>query len=183
MLEVNLSGPFALLPNTNNTPLLLAVPEAWQAGVYLWTFLYNQAYRVNFVGVCTHSVAERHNDHIADFLAGRRTFYAAHELASGCLSPAYHPDNGSDRFVAAFPALMNELSQLRVFFAPISAPESTLERIGSGIVAHFQRLGGRAAEWLDNDPTTYDGQHYAEPLTLRFRRPEFIASLPDEMHL
>jgi hypothetical protein len=183
MLAVNLTGPYALLPNAENVPLLLANAEAWLGGLYLWTFLHNRAHRIHFVGVCNHSIAERHNDHLADFFAGRRTFYRAEALAGGSLFPAYRPEDGSDCFVAEFPALMNELTRLRVFFALVSAPDTALERIGSGIVAHLQRLGGRAAEWLDNEATSYDADHFAERLTLRFRRPEFIASLPDEMHL
>jgi len=183
MVEINFSGPYALLPNSDDVPFLLASEQAWGPGLYLWTFLYNQAHRVNFVGVCTHSIAERHNNHLADFLAGRRAFYQAADLASGKLSLAYRPEDGSARFVSEIPALMNELTELRVFFAPFGGPEPLLERIGTSLVAHFQRLGGRAADWLDNDPVSYDAKAYDEPLTLRLGRPAFIASLPDEMHL
>lgn len=183
MLEINFSGPYALLPNSDAVPLLLADPAVWSPGIYMWTFLYNQAHRVNFVGVCTHSIAERHNDHLADYLAGRRTFYRAAGLEGGTLEPAYQPEDGSERFVAEFPAMMSQLCAVRIFAAPLDGPESLLERLGAGVVAHFQQLGGKAADWLDNDPITYNQDDYSEKLTVRFGRPEFIASMPDEMHL
>jgi len=183
MLEINFSGPYALLPNSDNVPLLLADPNVWSPGIYMWTFLYNQVHRVNFVGVCAHSIAVRHNDHLADFLGGRRTFYNAADLESGTLTPAYRPQDGSDRFVAEFPALMSELCAIRIFAAPFTGPEPLLERLGAAIVAHFQGLGGRAADWLDNDPVAYNQDDYDEALTVLFGRPAFIASMPDEMHL
>ena len=183
MLEINFSGPHALLPNNDDVPLLLSDPGVWSPGIYMWTFLYNQVHRVNFVGVCTHSIAERHNDHLADFLAGRRIFYAAADLENGTLTPAYRPEDGSARFVAEFPALMSQLCAVRIFAAPVNGPTQLLERLGAGIVAHFQQLGGRAADWLDNDPVTYNQDEFDEALTVRFGRPAFIASMPDEMHL
>ena len=183
MLEINFSGPYALLPNSDDVPLLLADSAVWAPGIYLWTFLYNQAHRVNFAGVCDHSLAGRHNEHLADFLAGRRTFYDPVDLEAGTLTPVYRPEDGSDRFVAEYPALMSQLCAMRVFAAPFDGPEPLLERLGVGIIAHFQQLGGRAVDWLDNDPVSYDPSNYDERLTLRIGRPAFIASLPDEMHL
>ncbi len=182
MLEIGFSGPYALLPNVDETPLLLANNEAWYAGICLWTFLHRQAHRVNFVGVCTHSLAERHNEHLMDFLAGRRTFYESADLAEGTLTPAYRPEEGNARFVAKFPALMNELAQLRIFFAPFRGPEPVLERIGAGIAAHLHQIGP-AAQWLDNGPIDYRASVYDEALTVRIRCPEVIADLPEEMHL
>lgn len=183
MLEINFSGPYTLLPNTNDVPLLLADPATWSPGIYMWTFLHNQAHRVNFVGVSADSIAERHNGHLADFLAGRRIFYDPGDLKAGILSPVYRPEDGRDRFVAEFPALMSELATLQIFAAPYTGPKPLLERLGAGIVEHFQQLGGRAMAWLDNDPVSYNKDSYEEKLTVRFGRPAFIASMPDEMHL
>jgi hypothetical protein len=183
MLEINFSGPYSLLPSNEEVSLLLAEPSMWSPGIYMWTFLYNQAHRVNFIGVCTQNIAVRHNDHLADYLAGRRMFYRANDLEGGTLEPAYRPENGSDHFVAEFPEMMGHLSAVRIFAAPFDGPESVLERLGAGVVAHFQQLGGRAADWLDNEPVTYCQQDYDEKLTVRFGRPAFIASMPDEMHL
>jgi hypothetical protein len=183
MLEINFSGPYGLLPSRDEVPLLLADPAIWTGGVYLWTFLYNQAHRVNFAGVCSRSVAERHTEHLTDFLTGRQTFYNAADLAAGALTPVYRPGDGDDRFVAGYPALMSQLCAIRIFAAPFNGPEHLLKRLGLGIVAHFQQFGGRAREWLDNDPVVYNNSDYDEKLTVRIGRPAFIASMPDEMHL
>jgi len=183
MLEINFSGPYGLLPNDDKVPLLLSDPEIWTAGIYLWTFLYNQAHRVNFAGVCNQSIADRHTEHLTDFLTGRRTFYDADDLAAGALTPVYHPGDGHDRFIAGYSALMSQLCAIRVFAAPLNGSESLLKRLGLGIVAHFQQFGGRAREWLDNTPVVYNKSDYDEKLTVRIRRPAFIASMPDEMHL
>lgn len=183
MLEIDFSGPHALLPNKDGIPYLLAAPTAWTAGIYLWTFLYNQAHRVNLIGVAHDSIATRHNDHVAAFLAGKQTVYRAADLAAGTVNPAYTPSDSRDAFIAEFGEAMHHLAALRVFYAPYDGPESMRERIAGAITAHFHRLGGKAVAWLDNEPVDYDADAYDDPVTLRIGRPAFIASLPDEMHL
>jgi len=183
MLHINFSGPRALLPNNDNVPLLHALPEAWQPRIFLWTFFYNQAYRVNLVEVCARSVAERHTELLAEFLAGKRKFYRATELSEGVLEPAYNPHDDRAQFISEFTTLMSQLIVMRIFFAPFSGPMTQLKRIGDGIMAHFQQLGGRAAGWLKNTPLEYDRKSFDEAFTLRLGRPAFIGSLPDELHL
>jgi hypothetical protein len=183
MLEIDFSGPHALLPNEDKLPYLLAAPAAWTPGIYLWTFLYNQAHRVNLIGVAQDSVAARHTEHITAFLAGDRTVYRAADLEAGTLTPVYTPAGDRSTFIAEFAQAMQHLSALRVFYAPYDGPQSMRERIARAIAAHFHRLGGKAVAWLDNDPVQYDADAYDDPVTLRIGRPAFIASLPDEMHL
>lgn len=183
MLEIDFSGPHALLPNEDKLPYLLAAPAAWTPGIYLWTFLYNQAHRVNRIGVAHNSVAAQHNKHIAAFLAGEQTVYRATDRDTGTLTPVYTPTDDRDTFIAEFPEAMQHLAALRVFYAPYAGPDPMRERIAAAITAHFHRLGGKAIAWLDNDPVSYDPATYDDPITLRIGRPAFIASLPDEMHL
>ncbi len=183
MLTIDFHGPRALLPNPDAVPYLLAERDAWSPGVYLWAFMYNKAYRVNFVGIGSHSMAERHNEHLVDFLSGRRRIYRAADIDGGQLTPVYDPQDASERFVQAIPELMAVLVRVHVFYAPFDGSEAVLERIGTALAAHFQGLGGRAAAWLDNEPVRYDANAFSERLTLRLGRPAFIASLPDEMHI
>jgi len=183
MLKFDFSGPYALLPNEMGLPYVLANAAAWGPGLYLWTFLYNKAHRVNFIGVATQNVAQRQNEHLADFLAGRRTVYRVDDLAAEGPSPAYRPEDGRERFISEIPAMMRHLASLQLFFAPFSGPHAQLERVGAALVAHFQRLGGIAVNWLDNEPVEYDPHAYGEALGVRFGRPAFIASMPDEIHI
>lgn len=183
MLEIDFSGPYALLPNEDNVPYLLATPAAWSAGIYLWTFLFNQAHRVNRIEAVADSIAARHQQHIAGFLNGERTVYRGADLEAGTVTTAYTPADDRDTFVTAFPEVMHHVSSLRVFYAPYAGGDSMRERIATAITAHFHRLGGKAVGWLENEPVTYDAATYADPVTLRIGRPAFIASLPDEMHL
>lgn len=183
MLEIDFSGPYALLPNTDNVPYLLAQPAAWSAGIYVWTFLFNQAHRVNRIEAVADSIGTRQQESIAAFLAGERTVYRAAELDAGTLVPAYAPTDDRDAFIAAYPDVMHHVSSLRVFYAPYAGDDTMRERIATAITAHFHRLGGKAIAWLENEAVTYDASAYAKPETLRIGRPAFIASLPDEMHL
>ena len=183
MLEIDFSGPYALLPNKDDVPYLLAAPAAWSAGIFLWTFLYNQAHRVNRIEAVADSIAARHQEHITEFLAGERTVYHGADLDAGTLTPAYTSSDDRDAFVAAYPEVMHHVSSLRVFYAPYAGDDAMRERIATAITAHFHRLGGKAVAWLENEPVAYDTGAYADPITLRIGRPAFIASLPDEMHL
>lgn len=183
MLEIDFSGPYALLPNKEDVPYLLAAPAAWGPGIYLWTFLFNQAHRVNRIEAVADSVGARHQEHLAAFLAGERTVYRGAELDAGTLETAYTPTDDRDAFIAAYPDVMHHVSSLRVFYAPYDGDHAMRERIATAITAHFHRLGGKAIAWLENEPVTYDPGAYANPVTLRIGRPAFIASLPDEMHL
>ena len=101
MLEIDFSGPWALLPNTDNVPYLLAAPAAWGPGIYLWTFLFNQAHRMNRIEAVGNSIAARHEEHLTAFLAGERTVYRAAELDAGTLPPAYTPADDRDACIAA----------------------------------------------------------------------------------
>ena len=182
MLEINFSGPRALLPNDDNIPLLLADPNAWMPGIYLWTFLYNQAHRINYVGVASNNIAQRHNEHIAEFLSGTRKFYLSEELSQGLLKAAYLPHEDQESFVAQIEPLMKQLSLIRIFFAPFDGTIAERQRLADDIVSHLQTLGGRAAQWLDNEVP--DGSKiFEETIVVRLGRPAFIASLPDEMQL
>jgi hypothetical protein len=86
MLAVNFLGPYALLPNADDTPLLLGTHKSWQPGLYLWTFLYNKAHRINFVACCPKNIATRHKEHVNEFLDGARRFYQIADLQSGVLT-------------------------------------------------------------------------------------------------
>lgn len=183
MLEIDFSGPWALLPNTDNVPYLLAAPAAWGPGIYLWTFLFNQAHRMNRIEAVGDSVAARHEETLTAFLAGKRTVYRTDELDEGTLIPAFTPADDHDAFIAAYPDVMHHVSSLRVFYAPYDGDDAMRERIATALTAHFHRLGGKAIAWLENEPVSYDADAYADPITLRIGRPAFIASLPDEMHL
>ncbi len=183
MLEIDFSGPCALLPNNDDVPYLLAAPAAWSPGIYLWTFLYNQAHRVNRIEAVADSIAVQHQEHLTAFLAGERTVYRGGELDTGTLAAAYAPSDDRDAFITAYPDVMHHISSLRVFYAPYAGNDAMRERIATAITAHFHRLGGKAIAWLENEPVTYDASEYADPITLRIGRPAFIASLPDEMHL
>jgi hypothetical protein len=183
MLPVNFLGPYALLPNAENSPLLLGEQQSWQPGIYFWTFLYNKAHRINFIGCSPDNIAERHNEHIQEFFDGQRKFYELDDLNNGVLTQAYSPTDDHEKFVTNFDTLMEGVSLIRVFFSPLSESPQTLTRITCALAAHLQRLGGRAADWLDLDPVAYDPADYPGPMTIRLGRPAFVASLPDEMHL
>jgi len=137
MLEINFSGPCALLPNDHNATLLLADPNAWKPGIYLWTFLFNQAHRINYVGVASSNIAAEHNEHFVEFLSGKRKFYKAGELSEGLLKPAYVPGDGHEKFVAQIGPLMQQLSLIRIFFAPFDGTISERQRLADGIISHL----------------------------------------------
>ncbi|MFT4560354.1 MAG: hypothetical protein ACI9BW_000088 [Gammaproteobacteria bacterium] len=182
MLEINFTGPCALLPNNHDVPLLLADPDAWKPGIYLWTFLYNQTHRINYVGFASSDIAKRHNEHVAEFLNGERKIYRSVALRKGLLEPAYIPGDAQEHFVAQIPDLMSQLSLMRIFFAPFDGTASERGRLASGIISHLQTLGGRAMQWLDNE-LAEPSEVFEEQIVVRLGRPAFIASLPDEMHL
>lgn len=183
MLEIDFSGPYALLPNKDDVPYLLAAPAAWGPGIYLWTFLFNQAHRVNRIEAVADNLGARHQEYVAAFLAGERTVYRSAELDAGTLTAAYTPVDDRDAFITGYPDVMHHVSSLRVFYAPYAGDDAMRDRIATAITAHFHRLGGKAIAWLENEPVTYDATTYADTITLRIDRPAFIASLPDEMHL
>ena len=100
MLEIDFSGPWALLPNTDNVPYLLAAPAAWGPGIYLWTFLYNQSDRINHVGTTGEGVAQAHAAHVAAFLRGEHAFHDAGALAEGRLQRVFSPGDALESLIA-----------------------------------------------------------------------------------
>ena len=183
-IKLSLRGPMALLDGDAEREFLFAHPEAWQPGIYLWTFFYNQCHRINKVGVADDSIALVHAGHISAFLRGDYAFHSASDLEGGRLCRVYQPHEGSERFVANAADLLAELRQLRVFFVPIEADAALRERVATAITAHIEKLGGKAMEWFDAEQTgDIPKADAGEPVSVQFYRPALIVNMPDELNV
>lgn len=180
LIEVRLRGPATLLGGAE-LPALFELPEAWQPGVYLWTFLYNRSDRINAVGSTGEGIAQAHADHVAAFLRGEHAIHAAGELAEGRLRRVYGPGGGLETLVEHASDLRDELAALRVFFAPVEEGEIVAARVAAAVAKHIEALGGKAAEWFDAGRAGRMAAPAGEPLTARFYRPVHMASMPDEL--
>ena len=91
IIEIKLRGPMALLEEDAERAFLFAQEDAWRPGMYLWSFLYNQADRINAVGVANDGVAPAHAVQAASFLRGEHVLHAARDRAEGRLRRVYEP--------------------------------------------------------------------------------------------
>ena len=181
-VKLNLRGPMALLDSDADRDFLFSHPEAWQPGIYLWTFFYNQCDRINKVGVADDSVALTHAGHVAAFLGGEYAFHSAAELEAGRLRRVYEAHGGPERFAANAADLLAELHRIRVFFAPIETDAALRARVAAAIAGHIDNLGGKALAWFDatrtGDLPAFDVD---EPVSVQFYRPVLIVNMPDEL--
>ena len=183
-IKLSLRGPMALLDGDAERKFLFAHPEAWQPGIYLWTFFYNQCHRINKVGLANDSVALTHADHVAAFLRGDYAFHAAAGLEAGSLRRVYQPHEGVKRYIANAADLRAELRQLRVFFAPIETDAALRARIAAAIADHIKSLGGKAMEWFDAEQSgDIPKADAGEPVSVQFYRPALIVNMPDELNV
>ena len=181
-LKLSLRGPMSLLDGDDGRDFLFAHPEAWQPGIYLWTFFHNQCDRINKVGVADDSVALTHAGHVAAFLSGEYAFHSAADLEAGRLRRIFEPHQGAESFAANAADLLLELHRIRVFFTPIEDDAPLRARVATAITAHIENLGGKAMEWFDaaraGDILAFET---VEPVSVQFYRPVVIVNMPDEL--
>ncbi len=181
-IKLSLRGPTALLDGDTECEFLFSHAQAWQPGIYLWTYFCKQCDRINSVGVAHDSIAMAHAGHVAAFLAGERAFYSAADRAAGRLRRVYAPQDGAQGYVANAADLLAELRQLRIFFAPIDTDALFRTRIAVAIAGHIENLGGKAMEWFDSARTGgIPRVEIGEPVSVQFYRPVIIVNMPDEL--
>ncbi len=182
VIELKLRGPMALLEQDAERAFLFAQEDAWRPGIYLWSFLSNQADRVNAVGVANDGVAPAHAAHVAAFLRGEHGLHAAADRAEGRLRRVYEPGEGPRALTANAADLRAELNGLRIFFAPVDDGAAVQARIAAAVTRHYQRLGGKAMEWFQPgraDEGSRDAS--GEAMMVRFYRPVLLVNMPDEL--
>ena len=182
IIELKLRGPMALLEEDAERAFLFAQEDAWRSGIYLWSFLYNQADRINAVGVANDGIAPAHAVQVASFLRGEHVLHAAGDRAEGRLRRVYEPGEGPAALTANAVDLRAELNGLRIFFAPVDEGAAVQARIAAALTRHYQRLGGKAMEWFQpgragEAPAGESG----EAMMVRFYRPVLMVNMPDEL--
>ena len=182
MLEVDFQGPFCLLPR-DKLPTLFASEAAHDSGIYLWTFEHKQAHRIHYVAAASTSIAEENLALMTQILLGKRPIYDQNKLADGVLEIlSQHSSTVADK-CAANAAAFQQLNKINVFFARTCENSATDQRIASGILLKLLNFGEIPTAWLEHGLRNATPELEKSGDTVRFRRPAFIASLPDEMYL
>lgn len=181
LIELKLHGPhhFALDPAVGDS--LFAAAEAWQPGIYLWTFLYNQSDRITHVGAADASIVQAHAAHLGAFFRGEYPVHDRTARAGGILDRVYARGAGLTDLALHREALLAELADLRIFYAALPGDSALRARVASAIAGHLQRLGGKALAWFNTGlvrPAVPVGD---PPVTVRFYRPVHMASMPEEL--
>jgi hypothetical protein len=181
LIELKLRGPhrFALDPKAGDS--LFAAAEAWQPGIYLWTYFYNQSDRITHVGAADASIVQAHAAHLGAYLRGEYPVHDRTARAGGVLERVYSRSAGLTGLGQHREALLAELADLRIFFAALPGDSALRARVASAIAGHLQRLGGKALAWLNDGlarPAVPVGN---PPVTVRFYRPVHMASMPEEL--
>ena len=179
-IELCLSGPYPLLPTHPDT--IFRQAEAWRPGIFVWAFLYNQAYRICRVGAADESVGATQAGLLAALLEGRLLFHDAAARERGEPRVAFTPGGPREDYLARADDLAAEVSALAVFFAPLDDAGNRRTRIAAAVNAHIQRLGGKALDWLSAVSET-GSDTPAEQLVVRFYRPALMISMPDELRV
>ena len=177
MIELKLRGPCGLIDGEDP---VFAAPDAWQPGIYLWSYLFNRSDRIHRIGVAHDSIARAQAEHVRAMLAGELPINLAAEREQGSLQRCYEPADGIERVLAHSGDLAAQMRALRVFYVPLVGADGLRVRISTAIERHITNLGGKAVAWLDgdnaSDPAGADGD-----VIVRFYRPVHMASMPDEL--
>lgn len=186
MLSVDLHGPFSLLPDERSESLL-AVPAARGAGLFLWTIEHNRAHRIHFVGVAADSIAEDNMTLVSQILLGARPIYDQEKMNDGELEVLADSTSNSDQQCLAAPSALDQIRRVKVFFAPTlesQFPGKDIDKlVCDGIIRKLLKFGEIPTAWLEHSLRQEPTDANDHGLTVRFQRPAFIASLPDEMYL
>lgn len=187
MTEIRFHGPFTLLPHPEVAHLSTQL-SANNSGLFLWTFDYKKAHRIHFVGHTEASVLKQNLSMAMATLALERPIYDPDELKAGSLKILV---DGNDSIAARCDfaeAAINQLQQIRVFYAEDLLGGDMLSRVRDGILEKLLNFGDLPGAWLDPKlksdwKPNLQASAGAEKSTIRFHRPAFIASLPDEMYV
>lgn len=182
MLEVDFQGPFCLLPR-ENSPTVFACETARSSGIFLWTFEHKQAHRVHYVGAAEQSIAATNLSLMSQILLGERAIYNQQKLDEGELEILSRASSTSAEKCAATDAAFEQISKINLFIAPTCNSTATDVRIANAILQKLLNFGDIPTAWLEHGLRDNAAETEKSGDTVRFRRPAFIASLPDEMYL
>jgi hypothetical protein len=178
-IAVRLAGPFGFGCGGATQPLFGA-REAWQPGVYVWTFEVKQSDRIVCIGSSGDSVAHAHTRHLAAYWRGDYLWHMAAARDQAAPQHSYLPAAGRAAYHEHFADLRAELVDLRLFYAPLPAANELPARVAWALTERMRRLGGRATEWLVHVPVSAPAGEWPA-LTARLYRPVYMASMPDEL--
>ena len=185
-LSVDLQGPFSLLPD-EGAQSLLAVPTARDGGLFLWTIEHNRAHRIHFVGTAADSIARENMTLVSQILLGSRPIYDQERMTAGALEIQADAASSSDQQCLAVPSALEQIHRINVFFAPTLETQFAGKDIDNlvcqGIIRKLLKFGEIPTAWLEHSLRREPADTDSQGLTIRFQRPAFIASLPDEMYL
>ena len=182
MLVVDLQGPFRTLPDEGSNTLL-SIPNARGAGLFIWTFEHNRAHRIHFVGAAASSIAEENIKLISEILLGKRAIYDPEKLVTGDLEIIADANSSIEQRCNAVNAAFAQIRCLNIFFAPSLGEYKLDEMVSAGIIRKLLKFGELPTAWLEHSLRHQPAASEDHGLTIRFQRPAFIASLPDEMYL
>ena len=181
-LLVDLKGPFTL--SRDKTPqFLLSCVDARQPGIFIWTLEHNRAHRIHFVGTAKESVTKSNLALATEVLLGERCIYDPIKLDEGSLQVLADSHSSNDQRCGAASSAIGQLTRVQIFFAASLGTPEIDQLVCDGIIRKLLNFGELPTAWLEHglrhEPPINDKQN----LTIRFQRPAFISSLPDEMYL
>ncbi|MGR8948014.1 MAG: hypothetical protein ACU84Q_08205 [Gammaproteobacteria bacterium] len=182
MLEVDFKGPYSLLASQNRE-LLFSSTEARGSGVFFWTFEHKQAHRIHYVARSSDSVVKDNLQLMNEVMLGERAIYEPEKLEEGTLEIAVDASSDIEKKCAASTLAFQQLERINVFAAPTCKDLATDKLIANGILSKLLNFGDIPTAWLAHELRGTPLEKPKIDLTVRFRRPVFIASLPDEMYL
>lgn len=182
MLIVDLQGPFSALPEEASNSLL-TTPDARQAGLFIWTIEHNRAHRIHFVGTSADSIAKENLSLFSEILLGERAIYDPQEIANGSLEVLADSSSNTEQRCGAAKSAIAQLRLLNIFFAPTLRSPEVDRLVCDGIIRKLLNFGEIPTAWLEHSLRQESQAPVNQGLTVRFQRPAFIASLPDEMYL
>ena len=182
MLLADLHGPFTLLPMADFNALQ-SNPNAREPGLFIWTFEHNKAHRIHYVGYAEDSIAQQNMRLVTELLLAERTIYDPTKIDEGELEILTESDSSLAQRCAAAGAAFEQIRRLRAFFAPSLGGIEIDKLVCQGIIRKLLKFGETPTAWLDHSLRQMPAETTPRDLAVRFQRPAFIASLPDEMYL
>ena len=181
-LLVDLRGPFSLL-SEEEAELLSSRPDAREPGLFIWAIEHNRAHRIHFVATATDSIAKKNLTLASQILLGERAIYNPIALEEGRLQLVTDGDSPTEQRCNAAGNAALQLQRMRVFFAPTLGTPEVDQLVCDGIIQKLLNFGELPTAWLEHSLRSATSTPDKQNLTVRFQRPAFIASLPDEMYL
>jgi hypothetical protein len=196
MLELRWEGPFGWpgLAPAGRVISLADSPVATCSGVYLWTVEYLNGFLIYAAGITRRPFVKRFREHTRAYRAGIYTLFDVASLQRGVRKELWHgfwmkkraaeKQSEYDRRREELRAAAElQLSNYRVFVAPLGPEPRLLERIEASIMNALYSAPAPASDIPDRGMALAPRWSSEQPITVRNATGSLLHALPEEFEV